>query len=703
MQIIQKIRDKGAAIVIGVIALSLIGFILMDANLGMSRNSASGASTIGKVNGIPVETKEFQQKVQAMEDQYGGRVSGAQTYMLRQNVWDQIVAEKVMETEFEKLGLQFSPKELTSILFSDDAPQSLKQAFTDKTTGQYDLTKVQQWWAEAKKAKGEKKDVIESQVVEPIRLQGLYTKYSGLIAASAYYPTWLKEKEAAESKTFASISYVAVPYNKIADSTIKISDEDISAYVSRHKNLYKQDGGRQVAYVSFSALPSAADTAAIYNAVANLKTAFAADTNANVFVSKNMSTRNFQDAYTLKSQLAPVVKDSLAALPTGTVYGPYIDGKEVVLAKMLGSRQLPDSVKCRHILVSTQPDPQTGVPKLTDSAAKKRIDSIEAAIKGGADFGALVLQYTDDPGSKDKKGEYDFTSSQFSSLAKEFAETIFYGSTGDKKVVKTSLGYHYIEVLSQKNFEPAYKIAYVAKDIAPSDETVNLASAKASKFSGEARDLKAFDAYVAKNNLQKVEWPNLLKENDYAIGSLQDARQVVKWAYDAKEGEVSEPFSIGDEFVVAALTKVVPEGLPDAKTARPQVEYAVRNEKKAAVIKTKLTATPTLESAAAAYEVPVAATGADSSLTFSTAVINGVGNEPKVIGAAFNKTYQTKVSEPIAGLNGVYVLKVNSTGIKNTDVPANDKSKSLAQQLSYGWYEGLKKLADIKDERSRIN
>ena len=108
MQIIQNIREKGTAIVIGVIALSLIGFILMDANLGSSRNSASGNNTIGKINGVAIDSKEYSEKVKLIEDQYGGRVSGAQTNMIRQNAWDQLVAEKVLMAEFEKLGLSLT-------------------------------------------------------------------------------------------------------------------------------------------------------------------------------------------------------------------------------------------------------------------------------------------------------------------------------------------------------------------------------------------------------------------------------------------------------------------------------------------------------------------------------------------------------------------------------------------------------------------
>jgi peptidyl-prolyl cis-trans isomerase D len=380
---------------------------------------------------------------------------------------------------------------------------------------------------------------------------------------------------------------------------------------------------------------------------------------------------------------------------------------------MLGSRQVPDTVKCRHILIATQ-NPQTGEPTLNDSIAKARIDSIETAIKGGADFNAMVLKYSDDQGSKEKKGEYTIpyysTNQQemsFATLAKEFGEVAFFGNSGDKKVVKTSFGYHYIEVLSQSHFETAYKIAYVAKEILPSDETINGASADATKLYNEARDAKAVEAYVAKNGLKKIDIPTLVKENDYQFGSLQDARQLIKWAFEAKPGNVSEPFNMNDQFIVGILDRVQPEGLPDAKTARPMVEQTVRNLKKAEEITKKLAASSTLEAAATAYNVQVNTAGADSSITFASQIINGIGQEPKIIGAAFNKANQSKVSEPIAGTNGVYVLKVNSVGNKaaaTSDVASTqvaDKTRMMVQ-TTYSFFESLKKTADIKDNRSKI-
>ena len=704
MQIIQNIRDKGSAIVIGVIALSLIGFIMMDSRTANSRSGSS--SSIGKINGEAIDSKTLLDKVKQLEDQRGGRVSGAEVYQLRQNAWDQIVTEKVLNSEFEKMGLVFSPKELSSILFSEDAPQTLKQAFTDKTTGQYDIEKAKQWWIQAKKAKGDQRDAIESQIVEPLMLQTLATKYSSLLAASAYYPTWMQEKENVDNKSFANISYVAVPYNAISDSTVKISDQELLDYMGQHKNIYKQDGGRIISYVSFSANPSNTDTLKAVENLNNLKTTFIADTNAKAFLARNMSAIKFDDSYIAKSKLTMSQKDTIAALSNGVVFGPYLDGKNIVLAKMIGSRQLPDSAKCRHILIATR-NAQTGEQILSDSVAKKRIDSIEAAIKGGEDFNKMVLQYSDDAGSKDKKGEYDFSSFPFNSIAREFAETIFYGKTGDKKVVKTDFGYHYIEVLHQKDFQTAYKIAYVAKEILPSDETINGASTQATKLSGEARNAKALEAYVSKNGLKKIDIPTLIKENDNQLGALLDARQLIKWAFEAKQGDVSEAFNIQDQFIVAVVDKIQPEGLPDAKTARPMVELTVRNLKKAENITKKLSTAATLEAAAASYSVQVGSAGADSTLIFGAQIINGVGQEPKIIGAAFNKAYQTKMSEPIVGTNGVYLIKVNSVGNKAKDIPevlvATVKEKTTSMvQTTYSFFESLKKLADIKDNRSKI-
>jgi peptidyl-prolyl cis-trans isomerase D len=308
--------------------------------------------------------------------------------------------------------------------------------------------------------------------------------------------------------------------------------------------------------------------------------------------------------------------------------------------------------------------------------------------------------------SKEKGGAYDFSSIQFQNLPKEFSEVVFYGTSGDKKTVKTDIGWYYIEVISQKNFETAYKVAYMSKQILATDETVNSASMKATKLSGENRDIKSLDAYVTKNGIQKLDVPTAITQNEYRLGLLQDARQLIRWAFEAKAGDVSEPFSIEDQFVVATVRKIQPEGLPDANTARPLVESILRKEKKAAIIKEKLSKANSLETATSIYNQPIRIAGADSTLTLGSQIINGIGDEPKIIGAAFNKNLQSKISEPISGNGGVFLVKVNSVGslpaepLEYSAIQSVEQTKGLLQKLS-AWFESLKKTAEIKDYRSK--
>lgn len=708
MQIIQSIRDKGAIFVIVVIALSLIGFILMDSRQGGSTMFGGNTNNVGKVNGEEISISDFNKRVKEMEDmeeqRNGQRPSGTRTYQIRDQLWNQMVAEKIFYKEAAKLGITFTPKELTHILLSNDPSNPfLQQGLADPNTGQLDMAKAQEALSNIKKFTGVRKDAVNAQIVDPLKLSTIVNKYSGLLSASAYYPAWMQEQEKAEAKNFANISYVSIPYGEISDSAVKVTDADIDAYVQKHKELFKQEAGRKVSYVTFSQLPNAADSARVMDMLNKLKPQFEADTNAKAFVARNTSVIDFKDEY-LPVSKAPIKElDSVLKYPIGTVVGPFSENGDYILAKVLGTKQMPDSVHARHILLATAD--RNGQPLMDDSTAHRKADSILAAIKGGADFGKLALQYPGDAGSAVKGG--DLGTFGYGTMVPEFNEFAFTKPVGSIDIVKTQFGYHILNILSQKDFKPAYKVAYLAKEIIAGEATINNASLQATKASA-VKTAKALQDYAAKNGLQLVQAPAIVKENDYSIGSLQDARQLVKWVFENKVGDVSEPFGIGDQFVVASIDQVIKEGTQDAATARPGAEAIIRNEKKAAIIKTKLGATPTLESAAAAYNKQVAVAGADSTLTFASQMINGLGIEPKVIGASFNKEYQTKVSPAIEGTSGVYVIKVNSVQTKPDDSPETVKAQvaarmgALRSQAMGNWYESLKKEATIKDYRSKI-
>ncbi len=706
MQIIQSIRDKGAAIVIVVISLSLIGFILMDSKQGGNRLFGSLSTNVGKVNGESIELAYFNKRVKQNEDQQeqrsGQKSSGTQTYQTREQMWNQIVAEKIFFAEAEKLGIEFTAKELSYILLSNEQGNPLlqEQGMLDSITGKLDLTKAQTALNNIKKFKGEQRDLVNAQIVDPLKLTSVVAKYTGLLNSSVYYPSWMQEKDNKESKNFSIISFVNIPFSEISDSTIKVSDAEINEYVSKHKDMFKQEAGRMISYASFSQLANKEDSSRAEALVAQLKDPFAADSNAKSFVARNTSAIDFEDKYLPKSKITSTAVDTIIKMSAGTVYGPYLDKGNYVLAKIIGTKQLPDSVRAKHILIPVN-DPKTGQPINTDSTAKKLADSIYNAIVGGADFTALALKYSSD-GSKDKGG--DLGTYGYGTMVPEFNDFTFENPVGSKKVVQTQFGYHIIEILNQKDFKPSYKIAYVAKEITPSDLTINKASLEATKASAE-KNKESLEKFISKSGLHFTQVPNALKENDYAAGGLQDARQLVRWAFGAKKGQVSEPFSIGDQFVVAVLDKILTEGVQDAETARPGSEVIIRNKKKGEIIIKKLGTNPTLESATTLYNKQIQQAGADSSISISSQMINSIGMEPKVIGAAFNKEYQSKPSPPISGTSAVYIIKVNSVQSKPADTPevqaqqATTKMGTLRGQVN-NWYEALKKQATIKDNRS---
>ncbi|MEY4054169.1 MAG: hypothetical protein RL034_1087, partial [Bacteroidota bacterium] len=505
------------------------------------------------------------------------------------------------------------------------------------------------------------------------------------------------EKQAADNNQIASASVVFVPYATIADSTIKVSDDAIASYVKAHAAAYQKDEEtRSIAYVSFSAVPSSSDSAAVYNEVVAQKQEFATTTDNAAFLSRVGSDLPFYDGYFSKSRMQQVNKDTLVKIPTGTVYGPYVDGNAFVLAKMVGIKNWPDSAKVRHILIATV-DPRSGQQIRPDSIAKKLADSIKYAVAGGADFNALVQKYSDDQGSKEKVGVYDyFPQGQMVGAFNDFS---FDKPKGTKDVVKSEFGYHYTEVLDQKNFAPAYKIAYLSKAIVASNETVTAASTAAASFVANSKSKKDFEQNALKSNLQIMNGVDI-KKNDFTIAGLGKSRETVRWVYDNKVGTVSEPTEIGDAYVVAIITSIGEKGTMGVAEARPLVEGLVRNQEKAKqIIETKFKGS-TLEDFVKSSGFPAQRV---DSLSFASPFVPGIGAEPKVIGAAFNKALIGKNTPAIEGAAGVFAVKPENIGAGATMQDATALKGTLlqaAQSTIFRGFEAVKKAAKITDNRS---
>lgn len=714
MSIIQQIREKAAWLVFGLIALSLVGFLLMDAFVGKSRIFGNRSTTVGVINGEKIEYTDFQKSIALQEENYkskGYQVNEAMTQNIRDNVWKQMVEEAVLDNNYTVLGLDVSDKEVNDMLVGANAIPDIKQAFTDPKTGIFDAqaaaAQINQLRTVYKtgKAKNDKnyegaRRFFEESVPQIIKMR-LREKYTALLANSSYVPKWMVEKMNADNSQIASVSYVNTPYFTVSDSSVKVSDDEIGEYINKHKDQFKQEETRSIAYVVFDAAPTAADSAKIRQQLIDQEHDFAASGNPEAFLARIGTEIPYFDGYVGKSRIQVPNKDSIFLLPKGGLFGPYQDAGNYVIAKKIDEKTLPDSVKARHILVATT-DPRSGQPIMDDSLAKKKIDSIKNLIDHGARFDSLAMKLSDDQGSKEKGGDLGYFTSD--RMVKEFSDFGFSGKTGDKKILKTQFGYHYVEILDQKNFEPAYKIAYLSRKIETSPETDQTASGLANQFAGESRNQKAFDANQQKGNLQKLLAPDI-QPNEIAIPGLGPNRQLIKWVYESNLGDVSEPFIIGDKYIVAMLSEINKPGTMTPAKARSKVEPILRNQKKAEIIIKKLGTPATLDAAAASSGQTIQR--ADS-LLFSSPYIPNAGQESKVIGSAFNKQLAGKpASSPIPGNGGVFVIRVENVSAKpnpNADLEQQRFTQEQQQRsmIGYGLVESLKKQATIKDDRAKF-
>ncbi|HSN62481.1 MAG TPA: peptidylprolyl isomerase, partial [Ferruginibacter sp.] len=446
--------------------------------------------------------------------------------------------------------------------------------------------------------------------------------------------------------------------------------------------------------------PSAADSAAALETVTRLKDEFQTTPDPGTFVTRNSSSLPFFDGYNSKAKIQIPQKDSIIGAGTGNVYGPYYDGNSVVISRVVEEKTLPDSVRARHILIGIV-DPATQQAKLDDSTAKKKADSLLAVINSGGSFEMLAIQFSDDEGSKIKGGDLGYFSSGM--MVKEFNDFCFEHSAGEIGVVKTQYGYHIIQVTDQKNFAPSYKIAYMAKSIEPSQETINDAQSRANIFYGNSRNLKAFDENVTKNGYNKLIAADI-KESDYQVTGLGVNRTVVWEIFEKEPGTVLEPEEFNAEFVVIAITGAEKAGVVSASKARPTVETILRNQEKAKLITKKIGKPATLEALAQAQSVAVQR--ADS-VSFVSPILPGAGFEPKVGGFALNKAGLNKLSPAIAGNGGVYIIQADMIGAK-VDVGntlENIQQNLVSQQKSSAMYnstQAMRSAAKIKDKRSKF-
>ncbi len=711
MSIIQKIQDKYGKVMAIIIGIALVIFVVMLAFENGGSLFKGQSMTVGKVNGETVEIGPFQQLVEQQTQQLEARGMGSGENVSQQaneSAWDMEVTKILLEQEAGKLGLSIGKKELNDLLFGENPPQELRQGFTDPQTGRYDGAMAQQQINQIRtRGTAEQKAQINA-FLDQLAFQKLAEKYDALMTGSINFPKWLVEKQNAENSLLSKVSFVRESYAEISDSAVKVTDGEIRDYINRHKKDFKQTESRSISYVAFTAQPSGQDSAQALEKLLSLRPAFDTAHDMQAFlVTQGINT--YYNSYISQDRIQVPMKDSIFRVGAGQIYGPYIDAHTYALAKVMGVKSIPDTVNIRHILIGTsQPDPQSGqmVPIRDTASAKKLADSVALAIRNGANFDSMVVKFSNDPGSVNNHGVYENVPS--GQMVPEFNDFIFGNPVGSKGVVKTSYGYHYVEILSQKGQSTGYKIAYLTRPIEASQETDTRASNEASQFAAQVTNAKTFDAAAEKLAKEKQLTKSVATDippMGSQIPGVGNSRSFVKNIYKGDLGDIVQPERVGDFYVVALITEINKEGTMSPAKARMMVEPLLVNDKKAELIKKKIGPVTTLEAAAKNLNKQIET--ADS-VRFSGQSASVLGFEPKVIGAAFNKANLNKVvPEAIAGNQGVFVVKVDNVmsmpvQAVNVDEMRKMQSMQARQQSAFQSLQVLKEAAKIKDYRRKF-
>lgn len=701
MAILQKIRKRSALLLIA-IGIAMLAFVVQDL---FTKGMNSLSRNAGSINGKDISFEDFRQKVANVEknaQQQGQNLTNVQA---ANQVWDQETSVALLVEQFEKAGINVGEKQLIDN-FSKNPQIGQNPAFLNEL-GKFDLKKFKEFFNTSPEMAA---NLVALE--KDADINSKFTIYNNLIRGGMYTTTAEGKFKYELEQNKVNFDYVGVLFSTVKDSDVKVTDEDILAYMKKREKRFKSEGTREIEYVVIQDKPSTQDmeeakakitallsSSVVYNKETGTNdtvAGFRNTTNAAEFVSQN-SDKPLDTTFVTKQQLNPEHADKLYGLATGEIYGPYIDGNYYCLTKML-AKKAGAKAKASHILISwvgaTRANPKE---KRNKEQAKAKAEELLAQAKANPQmFPMLAFSNSEDPSVQQNGGDLGFF--EKNAMVKPFSDFAFNNPVGAIGMVETEFGYHIVNVTGK---EDAIKLATVGQKIEPSEATTNKIYTTATQFELDAASGKDFAALAKKANLT-IEPAIKAKPMDEAFGQAGNQRQIVKWAYDSSTNindvKRFEVTNVGH--VIARLKKINDKGLMTVEEAKPMVEGIIKNDKKAALIIAKMKG-GSLDAIAKANATTVQNAPAAS---IDNAMLANVGMEPKVVGTAIGLP-ANKMSAPIQGNSGVYVVKTKSVAkapkIANYDEYVK-KVKQMAMQAPGRIIPALKNDADIEDNRAEF-
>lgn len=663
MATLQKIRSKGPLLVI-VIGLALFAFIAGDAWKVLQPHQ--GKQDVGEVNGEVLSAQDYQKMVDELSEVIKltnglNSLTEDQLNNVKDQVWQSYVNNKLIAEQAEKLGLKVTDAEIQSIIDQGTHPLLMQTPFRNPQTGMFDKDMLKKFLVDYANLNASQ---MPAQYVEYYQKMGAFwqfvektlaqstlaEKYQNLVTKSLISNPVAAE-DAFNSRTEQSdLLLVGVPYSSINDSTVQVSDSEIKDRYNEKKEQFKQlVETRDIRYIDVKVVPSDADRKAVEKEVTEYSNQLASTTaDFGTFVRSTGSSVNYSDVPVSKSVFPADVASRLDSTNVNEVYGPYYNQTDDSFNafKLLAKVSSPDSIQFRQIQVYAD----------TEEKTKTLADSIYNALKGGADFAAVAKIYGQ-TGEATWVNAQSWEGSELDADNSKFINTLLNQPVNELANLNMGQANLILQVMNKKSMQTKYKVAVVKREVEFSKETYNAAYNKFSQFVAQNTTIDSMVKNAEESGYTLMPRTDLSSAEHY-VGGVRSTREALKWIFAAKPGEVSPLYECGenDHLMVVALDKIHEAGYRDINSVAEMLRAEIRRDKKAEKIMEEM---KKYNSIAQVKGMKDAVSDSVKHVTFSApAYISVTRSSEPVIGAVAAKTAANKVSAPIKGNGGVYMIQV---------------------------------------------
>lgn len=663
MATLQKIRSKGPLLVI-VIGLALFAFIAGDAWKVLQPHQ--GKQDVGEVNGEVLSAQDYQKMVDELSEVIKltnglNSLTEDQLNNVKDQVWQSYVNNKLIAEQAEKLGLKVTDAEIQSIIDQGTHPLLMQTPFRNPQTGMFDKDMLKKFLVDYANLNASQ---MPAQYVEYYQKMGAFwqfvektlaqstlaEKYQNLVTKSLISNPVAAE-DAFNSRTEQSDLLLAgVPYSSINDSTVQVSDNEIKDRYNEKKEQFKQlVETRDIRYIDVKVVPSDADRKAVEKEVTEYSNQLASTTaDFGTFVRSTGSSVNYSDVPVSKSVFPADVASRLDSTNVNEVYGPYYNQTDDSFNafKLLAKVSSPDSIQFRQIQVYAD----------TEEKTKTLADSIYNALKGGADFAAVAKIYGQ-TGEATWVNAQSWEGSELDADNSKFINTLLNQPVNELANLNMGQANLILQVMNKKSMQTKYKVAVVKREVEFSKETYNSAYNKFSQFVAQNTTIDSMVKNAEESGYTLMPRTDLSSAEHY-VGGVRSTREALKWIFAAKPGEVSPLYECGenDHLMVVALDKIHEAGYRDINSVAEMLRAEIRRDKKAEKIMEEM---KKYNSIAQVKGMKDAVSDSVKHVTFSApAYISVTRSSEPVIGAVAAKTAANKVSAPIKGNGGVYMIQV---------------------------------------------